>query len=626
MQKWMISANSNMYDHTAAFEKWGSIDWRQNLNYSAGDIVYIYCSSPVKKVMYKTIVEKTDLPFDQCHYDEDFWLDKDEFAKSTGGKYARLKLISMVDKHELELNELLKHGLIAAPQKGLKVSDELADYMDKYMDNTIEPANEDVEYWPPEEEYPVNITKEQWTKYIEEVEYPYHKGCMRMLKALMELGGEASCKKLSVMYGGNPSSYVGFALNIGKRAIKYFHLSSCKLEGAESFFPVAFLGRQVIEDGNKYYSYRVRDELLEALKEMDLSEIDPHYSESINNKEEVIEMEEIIPAAKGGFNKIFYGAPGCGKSYYVKKMLEDAEVSDEDVFRVTFHPEYTNTDFVGQILPSVEEKTDELTGETKEVVKYQFNPGPFTLALQRAFSTPNMVYLIIEEINRGNAAAIFGDLFQLLDREKDIASSGFSSSEYPIRNVPVQEYLVRSKEIYCTVDREQIRKGIFIPGNLTILATMNSSDQNVFTLDTAFKRRWSFEQISNDISRDDGHKYKNWFIPGTDVTWEKFLVALNDKILDYKLHNQTNEDKRLGKYFVTRDCLTETAVDISDAKDIAENFAYKVLEYVWNDVCKIGREEWFDTEKNRTLEDLIGSFINPEEDRSPLDVFQNIVF
>lgn len=344
------------------------------------------------------------------------------------------------------------------------------------------------------------------------------------------------------------------------------------------------------------------------------------------SEEELVDMVEIIPAAKGGFNKIFYGAPGCGKSYYVKKMLVDAGATDEDVFRVTFHPEYTNTDFVGQILPSVEEKVDELTGETKEIVKYQFNPGPFTLALQRAFSTPNMVYLIIEEINRGNAAAIFGDLFQLLDREKDITSSGFTASEYPIRNVPVQEYLIKSKEPYCTVDREKIRKGIFIPGNLTILATMNSSDQNVFTLDTAFKRRWLFEQISNDISRDEGHKYKNWFIPGTDVTWGEFLVALNDRILDYKLHNHTNEDKRLGKYFVTRDCLTETAVDISEAKDEAESFAYKVLEYVWNDVCKIGREEWFDTDKNRTLEDLIDSFINPAEEGSPLDVFQNIEF
>ena len=155
---------------------------------------------------------------------------------------------------------------------------------------------------------------------------------------------------------------------------------------------------------------------------------------------------------------------------------------------------------------------------------------------------------------------------------------------------------------------------------------MNSSDQNVFTLDTAFKRRWSFEQISNDILKDTDHKYKNWFIPGTDVTWERFLVALNDEILKYKLHNQTNEDKRLGKYFVTRDCLTENSGDINDVKEIAENFAYKVLEYVWNDVCKIGREEWFDTEKNRTLEDLIDSFVNPPEDCGPLDVFLNIDF
>ena len=342
--------------------------------------------------------------------------------------------------------------------------------------------------------------------------------------------------------------------------------------------------------------------------------------------EMVTTIEPLISAAKGGINKIFYGAPGCGKSYYVKKLIEEAGAGDEDIFRVTFHPEYTNTDFVGQILPSIEESVDKETGKTQEIVTYQFNPGPFVLALQRAFSTKNMVYLVIEEINRGNAAAIFGDLFQLLDREKDTAKDGFSSSEYPIRNVPVQNYLLKVSDSFCTIDAGILKKGLIIPGNLTIFATMNSSDQNVFTLDTAFKRRWYFEQISNDIVKDPDHKYKNWYIPGTDVTWERFMVALNDKILDYKLHNQTNEDKRLGKYFVTTDCLTENVEDIEDVSEAAENFAYKVLEYIWNDVCKIGREEWFDTEKNRTLEELIDSFITPDEDNSPLDIFENIEF
>ena len=197
-------------------------------------------------------------------------------------------------------------------------------------------------------------------------------------------------------------------------------------------------------------------------------------------------------------------------------------------------------------------------------------------------------------------------------------------SEYPVSNPNMQKYLIES--ISDEAIKAELQNGVFIPSNLTIYATMNSSDQNVFTLDTAFKRRWSFEQISNDINKDTGHAYKTWYLPGTEVTWADFLTKLNDKILDYKLQNQTNEDKRLGKYFVTKDCLVDPADIPGDVSEIAQNFAYKVLEYVWNDVCKIGREEWFDTETYKTLEDLIEAFINPKEGDTPLSVFQNITF
>ncbi|GEM_PF-5410027 len=327
----------------------------------------------------------------------------------------------------------------------------------------------------------------------------------------------------------------------------------------------------------------------------------------------------IVRPATGGINKIFYGAPGCGKSRYVADLLRDANVSDDNVVRVTFHPEYTNVDFIGQILPTIEQDED-----GNDIVKYIFNLGSFSLALQKAYNTTDMVYLIIEEINRGNAAAIFGDMFQLLDRERDTEKPNFSASEYPVSNPNLQKYLIGKVENETI--KANLENGIYIPSNLTIFATMNSSDQNVFTLDTAFKRRWSFEQISNDIERDTTHAYKGWYVPGTDKTWETFLTRLNDKILDYKIHNQTNEDKRLGKYFVTQDCLTEQIQDIADVQDAAMAFAYKVLEYTWNDVCKIGREEWFDTEKYKTLEQLIDAFMAPADGETPLSVFQNITF
>ncbi len=144
-----------------------------------------------------------------------------------------------------------------------------------------DPVPPNPEYWPSSVYYPVNITKEQWKKDIEEVELPDHKGCMGMLKALMELGGEASCKKLSSVYGGSPSRYVGFAVNIGKRAKKFFNLPPCMDGDVERFFPIPFLGRDVNEEGNVFYSYKIREELFAALKEIDLSGISPYIDDGI---------------------------------------------------------------------------------------------------------------------------------------------------------------------------------------------------------------------------------------------------------------------------------------------------------------------------------------------------------
>lgn len=314
----------------------------------------------------------------------------------------------------------------------------------------------------------------------------------------------------------------------------------------------------------------------------------------------------------GGFNKIYYGAPGCGKSFTVNKMLNDANVPEANRIRVTFHPEYANCDFVGQILPAIEKEVDPITGKEVEKVTYVERPGPFTLALKRARETNDMVYLIIEEINRGNAAAIFGDLFQLLDRVKDTNKSNWGESEYPVCNGIIQRCLNADEN-----------ESIVIPSNLTILATMNTSDQSVFALDTAFKRRWSFEQISNNIKKDTDHKYKHWYVPGTKITLETFLTVVNEEILKHKI---TSEDKRMGKYFISRDCLTDAPCEVQDVKDQAKMFAYKVLEYIWNDVCKIGKDEWFDTISIKTLEDLIDAFVEPEAGADPLSVFKSITF
>lgn len=227
-----------------------------------------------------------------------------------------------------------------------------------------------------------------------------------------------------------------------------------------------------------------------------------------------------------GYNKIYYGMPGCGKSYQIKKLTEN--VGDDKVFRVTFYQDYSYSDFIGQIMPVT--KTD-LSGN--KILSYDFVPGPFTKALKKALDPEvnnENVYLIIEEINRGNAPSIFGDVFQLLDRDDDDESDTYGQSEYPITNDLITSYLGINSKLY-------------IPSNLIILATMNTSDQNVFTLDTAFKRRWELEEVRNDFTN---HPYAKKFIPGTDKTWSSFVIGINRAITSLQSDYNSSEDKRLG--------------------------------------------------------------------------------
>lgn len=162
---------------------------------------------------------------------------------------------------------------------------------------------------------------------------------------------------------------------------------------------------------------------------------------------------------------IYYGAPGTGKSYTVDNLNEIRSVPDEQIYRTTFHPEYTYSDFTGQILPVVKDG----------IITYDYQCGVFTNALKEAYKdSSKQVYLIIEEMSRGNVASIFGDIFQLLDRnDKNV-------SRYPIRNSVI------AHEIPQIDDDDDL---IYLPANFNIFGTVNINDQNVFVMDTAFKRR-----------------------------------------------------------------------------------------------------------------------------------------
>lgn len=277
---------------------------------------------------------------------------------------------------------------------------------------------------------------------------------------------------------------------------------------------------------------------------------------------------------KKGFNKLLYGVAGVGKSYKVNQQLNNLNGENEHrIERVVFHPDYLNADFVGQILPTVKKDIG---------ITYEFKAGPFTRILKKAFDNPDQHhYLVIEEINRGNAPAIFGEIFQLLDRN----SKG--ESEYKISNDLIAGF------INDTLDQnsdDKVSNGnlkiqnnmIYIPSNLSIYATMNTADQNVFTLDTAFQRRWTMQMMENNINDCE---FKDKEIGDTGVTWGKFNTELNAIILQSNKNTLSSEDKRLGAYFVKPHELT-----IQDGSCL---FAEKVIKYLWDDVFKFKKSELF---------------------------------
>ena len=261
--------------------------------------------------------------------------------------------------------------------------------------------------------------------------------------------------------------------------------------------------------------------------------------------------------------KIYFGAPGTGKSFEIKKFLIDNRISDEYIFRTTFHPEYTYNDFTGQLLPTV--KGDDIT--------YTYKKGIFTLALEKAYEDTSIpVYLIIEEMSRGNCAAIFGDIFQLLDREKDGVNKGWS--EYFINN----ELL--AKDIVAITDNK-----VKLPPNFNIFGTVNTSDQNVFTMDTAFKRRFEWEYVSTEPKKlQDGT-----FINDTEIiiktndgdlncTWTQLYQALNIFITSKDLLN-LGEDKQIGQFFIDF-----SEVDTDEGKSAI--ILNKLLHYLWFDISQ----------------------------------------
>ena len=303
--------------------------------------------------------------------------------------------------------------------------------------------------------------------------------------------------------------------------------------------------------------------------------------------------------------QIYYGAPGTGKSHEIKKLTEG-----KDVVRTTFHPDSDYSTFVGAYKPTtkkvpiystygekaVEVKDADGNPMMEDRIVYEFVEQAFLQAYIKAWKqfakadegkAAEEVYLVVEEINRGNCAQIFGDLFQLLDRGED----GFS--EYPIvADKDLQKQLAKAfadmpflnAPAVCGMNAEEvavkIRKGeiLLLPNNLYIWATMNTSDQSLFPIDSAFKRRWDWKYIKIKEGKDENGNKLDWKVDvkmdeaGTLLSWWDFIKKINETIASMT----SSADKQLGYFFC---CAKDGVID-------EETFVSKVIFYLWNDVFK----------------------------------------
>ena len=297
---------------------------------------------------------------------------------------------------------------------------------------------------------------------------------------------------------------------------------------------------------------------IEYQKYMDLEEVTKKYITEDKLPNQIFNVD--CNLRDQVIQEIHFGAPGTGKSHSIKKIIRKSypeyEESDSNPFvlRTTIHGEYSHFDFVGNVMPI----------SKNGVVGYEFTEGIFTTALIRAMLYKgNDVYLILEEMSRGDIASIFGDVFQLLDRNEQ------GVSEYRIDNSLISDELVQNGAKSEGDDK------IYLPSNLHIIGTVNTSDQNVNVLDTAFKRRFSFvyESVKPSYNTENGEILNSvtFNLGGKEFEWNQFYLAVNQFIVS---NLGLSEDKQLGQFFVK----------FNEGVDVKETIKNKVLHYLWEDV------------------------------------------
>ena len=264
--------------------------------------------------------------------------------------------------------------------------------------------------------------------------------------------------------------------------------------------------------------------------------------------------QPVTRAAMVAENTLYFGAPGTGKSKTIKDMVP----ADKEI-KTIFHADFQNSDFIGELKPRM--VSDGGSGELK--ISYQFRPGPFARALQSSLANPEEHwFLVIEELNRAHAAAVFGEVFQLLDRD----SSGRSVYEIDFSDDDFKSWVNSHRDV--NVER------LYLPNNLSILASMNSADLGVVPIDGAFRRRWRQKHIQIDFTNAPQGAFELVGVDGTakQVEWADFAKKLNTMLLE---RLEVAEDRLLGPWFVTAEELA-----------VSDKLPEKIYSYLWDDLLR----------------------------------------
>ena len=351
------------------------------------------------------------------------------------------------------------------------------------------------------------------------------------------------------------------------------------------------MGRVNFSDDNKIIKLLEQINILQEVPSS-LPKKHKHYELTANAINNYLGKLQLLLPVYRPLQVILSGVPGTGKSFYVDNIILGGNSNPNNVVRTIIHPDYTYADFVGYQKPKKNTTTNK--------IEFTFNPGPLTKAIERCFKAPKEnVYLVVEEMNRGDFAAIMGDTFQLLDRIDDFTHPQHGWSKYPISNKAVYDYLVGE---VSSLKRVLPPGKIVLPSNLHIIGTMNTADQNVFVLDTAFRRRFRNIYLRIDFSEgNDPGSYLHMLdvtakanIFGGVYTWTEFAEAVNKKIDEINADTfMIPEDKKLAPYFISTE-------DISDIK----SFCDKVMYYLKSDVFMYV-EDYFSDSYQKMYNDMV---------------------